>query len=420
MVELKTNPLASHKGPDLVGKDVQSNKAIAEIKAPKLTGDNKALHTPIEVKKIDDPALQYQKIFKAEEVDALEISEQAKKNLKWLLTKHGLEAELSSEKDFISVHVNPEGKAIIDMAGQRADKQLFRRSFIYRATSWFTGLFSRVNWGIAAKYARAGSGINVADPTNKEAKLEPASRIFDGLRSGRYSVSASYDLNSANYKQPEAVALYDQFGELLEQMKANLPKNLPDAARQSVIDEINKFESQGLDGVCVCSTVLLRDDMKEKYAGEKGESAGERQRLLAQFGVTNSTRTTLIFPSNIFMADFASAKGHIFEKMRDLTTIEMTEKGPQEVAIPAAEVIRKIEAKNVPIPADAFAKVFALHKLNEMISNPSEMTEELAKLLTDIQIKNKTAVEKFNEKISLKDEAKTETKVESEKHEGEK
>ncbi len=326
MVELKTSPVGPHKGPDLVSNNAQGNRAIAETKKLPDTSKTKAMHAPIEVKNIDDPALQYQKISKAEEVDALEISEQAKKNLKWLLSKHGLEKELGSEKDFISIHVNPEGKAIIDMAGERANKQLFRRGFVYRATSWFTGLFSRVNWGIAAKYARAGSGINVADPANKEAKLEPAKRIFDGLQSNRYSVSASYDLNSANYKQPEAVALYDQFSELLEQMKANLPKNLPDATRQSVIDEINKFESQGLDGVCVCSTVLLRDDMKEKYAGEKGESAGERQRLLAQFGVTNSTRTTLIFPSNIFMADFASAKGHVFEKMKDLTTIEMTDK----------------------------------------------------------------------------------------------
>ncbi len=55
-----------------------------------------------------------------------------------------------------------------------------------------------------------------------------------------------------------------------------------------------------------------------------------------------------------------------------------------------------------------------------MISNPSEMTEELAKLLTDIQAKNKTAVENFNEKISPKDESKAEIKHEVEKTEGEK
>ncbi len=413
MNDLKTNPVGLTKGPDLIAKDVHGKPVVAEAKGPADdTSKVKDLHAPIKVKNIDDPALQYQAITKLEEVDALSISDQAKKNLKTLLNKLGLDKELSSEKDFIRVHVNSEAKAIIDMAGERANTHIFKRGFFYRSFAWIINWFSGMDWGAGAKMARAGSGINVADPTNKEAKLEPAKRIFDGVASNRYSVSASYDLNSKNYKQPEAVALYDQFHELLEQMKANLPKNLPEEAKQSVIDEINKFESQGLDGVCVCSTILLRPDMQEKYSGDQGESAGERQRLLAQFGVTNSTKTTLILPSNIFVAENAGVEGHVFEKMHDLASIEMTDQGVKEVVVPVAEVIRKTAAKSVPIPADAFAKVFALHKLNELISSPQEMTEELAKLLTDIQAKNKIAIEKFNEKISPKDETKKEPKAE--------
>lgn len=401
MVKLATDTVTRPSRPNPVIEDSGSATKPSETKTAAVDAKGKkALHAPVEVKNIDAPELKYQAINKPEEVDALNISDPAKKNLKWLLKKHGLGVKNGSEKDFISIHVNPEGKAIIDMAGERADKQLFRRGFIYGATGWFTRLFSRIHWGAGTKMLKAGSGMNVADPTSKEAKLEAPAKVFEGLKSNRYSVSAIYDLNADNYKEPEAIALYDQFHELLEQMKTNLPKDLPEEVKKAALDEINKYEAGELDGVCVCSTVLLRDDMKDKYTSSEPQSAGERARLLAQFGVTNGLSTTLIIPNNIFAADFAGAEGHVFEKLEGLKTIEMTDKGPKEIEVPTAEVVRNIALKDKPISAEAFSKVFAMHNLNELISDPKQMTKDLGDMMADIIGQNKKAMLSFNEKIS--------------------
>lgn len=413
MSDLKTN--AHAPGPDLI-KNSKAGPVVAEMKSSSHDAapvakteatkvDTKAMHAAPEAKtqKLDLPELAYTKITKLEDIDALGISDQAKTNLKWLAKKLGFEEQPSSEKDFIRIQVNKEGKAMVDMAGERADKQYFKRGFLQTAFGWFTKLFTRIDRATGTKMVKNGSGINVADPANKEAKLEPQDRIFDSISSGRYSVSAHYDLNSDKYKEPEAIALYDQFGELLNQIKAKLPKDISEDQKNSILADIHKFEAEGLSKVCVCSTLLLRDDMREKYSGSEPQSAGQRNRLFAEFGVTNNPETTFIIPSDIFTSEFVQDNGHLFEKIHDLATIEMTESGPKEVAIPVAEVVRSPAAKKVPIPAADFAKVFSLHRMNEIISNPSQMTPELAKLLGDIEQKNKAAIEKFDASLNPKD-----------------
>lgn len=361
----------------------------------------------VELHTIDLPELKFTKVTSLEQVDALTISDKAKKNLKLLMKK--FETDKATGADFISVSVNVEGRAMIHMAGKQADSKLFKRGFWHTLTGWLPRLFGGMNWGIGAKFAKSGNVLNVSDPSNKDAQAEPAQRIFEGLANNRYTTCATYDLEGKKAKEPEAIAIYDNFHVLIEKLKENLPANLPEAVREQVMSKFDNYDAQGMKGMCVCSTVLYRDDIKDAITGTDAQSKHGRQQFFAEFGTSCNPDTTVVIPTDIFGPEFAKSGEHAFETIEGLKTIEMLKDGSfKEIDIPRAEVVRPLSTKSMAIPAEAFAQLFAAHKLNELTTKPSQMTEKLAQQIMDIQKVNQTAIEKFNEKINPS-KAETET-----------
>lgn len=354
----------------------------------------------VDLHTIDAPELKFTKVKTVADIDSLAISDKAKKNLKRLMTKFKAE-EGTNDDNFISVNVNEQGRAMIHMAGKQADTKLFKRGFLHTLTGWLPRLCGGMNWGIAAKFAKKGNVLNVSDPSNNEAKAEPPQRIFEGLADNRYTICATYDLEGDKPKEPEAIAVYDNFHVLIEKLKENLPNNLPEEVKEQIMSKFDDYDAQGMKGMCVCSTVLYRDDIKDSITGTDNQSKFGRQQFFAEFGTTCSPDTTVVIPTDIFGPEFAKSGDHAFEIIEGLKTLELMKDGnSKEIDIPRSEVVRPLSTKSMAIPAEAFAQLFAAHKLNELTTKPGQLTEDLAQQIMDIQKVNQKAVENFNEKIN--------------------
>lgn len=386
-------------------------EALSKMSKPEIPSANKAAgkqekNANQKAVDVSREAPLIQKITKLSDIDGCpDFDDKAKANAKTLLGKLGFtDDRANSPEDFVYVHIekNPSGaKLVVDLSGKNSAAKLFKKGFWYACHSWFSSWFSGLRKNYGTRFLNQNSGINLYDPANPEAKLEPdLNTVVKYLNSGRYSTSVVYDPAAGNFKEPQAISLYDNVKPMLEDMKKSIPEGIPEEIKKQIDAELNSFTNAGLDHYVISNLVLLNPAIKEQYTSAAPEAFKKRQELLTLFAETNTPDTTMIYPHQIFANEVSKTRsGHIYEALDGLKTIEKVGGTTKEKAV-TGTVIRNRSVATKPIAAEAFSKIFAMHALHDLISDPSQMTQELMMQVSDIQKVNIAAVNKFNERVS--------------------